>query len=331
MLSGATMLQLRPRLSALLALALPLLVAAPALAEAGRAPPRCGVNIAPRNSNLVPANLPAIAATPAPWTEGAQRVTVTGFGDIDGGYVEYGAPEAGAPRSGATAIELVKGADLSVTGGTLFVPDAPFEVGKIYRANFAVDCAGVDGTTNTSFTAGEPSPLPTTLGTVSTRAGTGSVAAEVYLDPTPELRAFLPVTKLDVTGGGAHLVAIPYGEAQLGEGNRVRIAVTTAATRVLCEPGWEGSSHIEPMRLTAHVAGAESDPPSIAFDVAIDCTKVAEPDPLATDDAATEGGCSASPDTHPPSAPAGAFAVAAVAAAMVRRRRAVRAARRSSP
>lgn len=286
-------------------------------AEAGRAPPRCGVSVAPGNSVLVPANLPAIVASPSSVAEGAQRVTVAAFGGIDG-----------TAEGTSFADEVEKTADPRVRGATLFLPKSTLPEGTTFEAGFDVDCNGIDTSTITRFATKAPSELPTTMGTLTTRAGAPPNGAEIFIDATPELLAFLPVTMFEIETRAGVIVAAQYGGAQLGEGGRIRIVSPATMPLALCEPNTEGT-HLESVSLRAHVAGAESDPPPVAFDIAIACTRAAAGTPTSTttsssadEDASDAGGCATSPGS--PSSIWLSFALGALVVVASRARRSSR-------
>lgn len=307
-------MQLRFLSSSLAAFAAVAVLGLPSLAhaEAGRAPPRCEVSVAPNNSTLVPSNIPAIVASPTARAEGFQRVTLTAF-------------DAEAGRSFADTVERVQ--DSRVPGATLFVPTATLPEGTSFEAGFTVECSGIASEPMTRFATKGPAELPTQIGSITTRAGTTVNAAQIFVDATPELLAFLPVTMFEISTRTGVVIAAGYGAAQLGEDGRV--VVSTPSTFPfpvnLCGDGAEGT-HLEDMELRAHVAGAEIDPTPVAFQMAISCqtATVAAPSTAKLDEESTDaGGCAASPDPAP--APWTAFVSGVLAVVAMRRRRAVKA------
>jgi hypothetical protein len=292
-----------------------------ARAEAGRAPPRCEVALAPRNGIVVPANVPALVATPTIFAEGAQRVTITTLVAVDGSAAGTSLASSFEPRLDTRAI-----------GATLFVATSPPPAGSMYEAVLAIDCAGVDTTSTVRFATTEPSPLPTAMGSISTRAGEAESSAEILIDATPELLAFLPVTMFEIETRLGRVVAAGYGDAQLADGKRVSVKTPPSfpyPLDTLCAERERGT-YIESMSLHAHVAGAETDPPAAAFDIAITCPRGAsQPEPSAamSDDMQAvdeDYGCATTPNAPRQTAWASFAAFALAIAAALR-------ARRSSP
>lgn len=266
-----------------------LLFAPSALAEAGRAPPRCEAMALPRYSTVVPANVPALVAMQTATAEGSQRVTLTSFAVIDG-----------APTETPSADAFERSSDGRISGVTSFAPKAPLPADTAFEATFAVDCAGIDTTTTARFTTGGPKDLPTTIGTVTTRAGDAPQGIELLVDATPELLAFLPVTMLEIETRVGFVLVASYGQAQPADGDRVRVRTPAVFPLELCAANDVGS-HVEAMSLHAHVAGATSDPPPVAFDVAIGCERPKPASVVPTSrtggapDAGDAGGCTTSP------------------------------------
>lgn len=258
------------------------LFAPAASAEAGRAPPRCEIWVTPGNGTLVPANVPALVALPTAANEGSLRVTVTSLISLD---------------DSSFAGDLDRSPDSRVPGATLFAPTATYPVGATYEAAFDANCDGIGTKEVARFAAGEPADLPTAMGTLTTRAGSTANTAELLIDPTPELRAFFPVTMFDIETRKGTVLAARYGEAKIGDGERIAVAAPGLLPLTLCEANVIGD-HVEKMSLRAHVAGAMTDPSPIAFDMTISCNV---PQPTPPESSGREGidetsGCSTAPD-----------------------------------
>jgi len=274
--------------------------------------PACITRLLP-TSNTIPANLPAfvIDDTGSPTT-----VEVT---KVSGGTNGLTLGSIDDPRVPKTKLLVPATNDL-------------LEAGATYTIAYTTKCSvsGVpDSARTSSYVAGPAVALPTTIGATANQYADGAIV----IAPSPELKAFLETTHFEVFVDGASLGTTPYGHVT-ADNLKVDLSAygvtvgytSTSAPRSVCT-----STAIEKheVRLTAHVAGADTDPSPMTFSVDVDCAKPAAvptylPDGGGDDRGATGGddtsGCSVG-GPGPLGSLASFFMVGAGLAVLGRRRR----------
>jgi MYXO-CTERM domain-containing protein len=305
---------LRPIVLSLAAVALVATILAPATAhaESGRPSPRCNVRILP-NGVTVPANLPALVVDDNSSPGLTATVTLT-------------------PSGAKPVLDLDTIADPRAPGVTLFVPKAKtsVEIGTTYSVTYTVQCSSESTPTEaaSSFTTSAEVALPTRIGAVRELAD-----GRVVITPSVELAAYMPTARFEAYIDGASVGTTRYGSAlgpdleiALGSGYvTVGSAATGGGTASLCK-GADGLEKHD-VKLSAHVAGAATDPEPLTFSLGINCSTQptgfvpdAGDDRGASGDEQGGGGCAVS-GTGSLGGIAMLFGAAAGVAVLVRRRR----------
>ncbi len=237
--------------------------------------------------------------------------------------------------------------DDRATRALLIVPSKELPLGSV-NLNWKVGCSvpsrGNEPSGITSLVVTDAAPLPTTIGTLEQ-------GKSLVLTLSPELSPFLQVVSIDIRTadkesqpfltGSYGAITNEYSKISIGySGSSLDPAGTDtyyAGRSLLYEANAgvcvsrSGSVDV-PVTITAHVAGAASDPPALTGTVSVDCDLAKRLNEEAQSSATqagsgnsttTSAGCSASPSTAP-SAGLGFFAAAFAVAAIVRRRLASR-------
>lgn len=272
--------------------------ASSARADSESPPPNCAVQVFPASLLPVPANAPALLVL-----DSSSQAVATLQGSLstaDGTVITLPAATAdGNLPAGTTDGKRSK---------ILTLP--PLKPGRTYDVAVALSCSAphtVPSTVRSRFIASEASPLPTRTGTLRTEENN---PLRFLLDPSQELAAYSTVSTLTWAVGATNQGTLrgPVDpkkisfEPLLGaacfrsDGSRLTGKTTTIVS------------------LSAHVAGATSDPQPATLDVPVDC-----PLPAQTDGSSDANrGCRVSADGRHPT-----FDFAAIALALgiaVRRR-----------
>lgn len=301
----------------ILALALP----TAARAESAAAPPSCRGIAA--DYPTVPANAPALYASP--YLIGTAPTFVLGL----------------SPNPDDAIIFTQERDTFFGPVTTLFQPSQPFQSGTSYELTATLSCDGfpVDSPeTKTTFLATEPSELPTTIGTVQVTFDETRGASHIDLTPSAELAAYQWLAAVGWRSGPSLSEVGRYGDWARGGSRRV-VEYRPDSFNALCT-GQSAGRREAPVTITAHVAGALTDPPSLTVQVPFECSNILDAGPPGTPDgsprltdagaddavdataSSTDGGCAATAKAASGTSALGLVSLAL--AALGRRRRARR-------
>lgn len=259
-------------LVALLSSAALVTLALPASATTEAPSPRCGVRVLPSAITTIPANAPALLFLDD--SHAAVATVSSWLATPDG---------EGVSLPGPTTDAL----------GTPIIPLTPgLEAGRTYDLRVAMQCS-VPSTVPVQvsrFVGAEAMALPTLVGSLRSSAGTDMATIEV--EPSRELAAYLPVSivTLSVNGIVQHRVVGATDPTTLSLDTQTAGACRDSATGEL-----RGGIGTADVTVTAHVAGAASDPRPATTRILVDCDAIASrlapsPEPAG----GSSGGCSAS-------------------------------------
>jgi hypothetical protein len=249
------------------------------------------LKLAPADGVVIPANAPGVVADSA-W---GSTVPMLELFDSRGVSV--------ASETSATEDPLVLGLEHSLTPGETYQVRAESQclLGNSSELDGFADSEELSFT----FGVGDPSPLPTTTGSVTVtyeaivgRAQFPSgpegyiVGAQLAVTPSPELVPFLPVTSFTTTIDGVHWATSTYGRGveagtlvMHGEvfGSYTSDLVSGAEDYSVIHAGCPGSVRFSTchsgnapsgkhhVQIQAHVAGAIVDPAPIDVDIDLVC------------------------------------------------------------
>lgn len=240
----------------------------------------------------VPSNAPAIPVSLFAYFP-ADSDSVPGTQLLDGSNAKLSAPLIVDSKGGGNGEGFTN---------FLFVPDAPLKEGSGYHLGFPECSSDPRDEPSPRFNVGPQVSLPTVAGSVvggplvDARLidATGfdacigvvsadeendihqgvikAVAVELKLTPSPELRAFAPLTQFTVFIDGTSARYLSYGRAKT-DGN----ALVVGAVRVNCDSNQAYAKHgdttpgTHTVSVLAHVAGATSDPPLVTTTITLTC------------------------------------------------------------
>jgi hypothetical protein len=189
----------------------------------------------------------------------------------------------------------IEGSPISSQRLFYLVPKGPLVAGKRYRLQFAQTCTSQQpasgiGTAEQTFTAGPSSDLPRTIGTVkgvSHRIGPRTVSSinppgqcfptaqvtaaisRIEIDPSPELRALLATTRLQLRRGSDEVATLAQPNPAAGAPLVFEVHSTCASSDPGADRGLPAGTH----RLTVHAStwGVMVPPEPLAVDVSLDC------------------------------------------------------------
>jgi hypothetical protein len=287
---------------------------AAALGRPARAcsPPACGSGrVIPVEGSVVPASVPALLYIPY-FREGSPPVDASGFRLLD---------------------DTGRAVDVTITasGGTFLVaPRVSLIAGRRYRVQYPQTCTAAlptqIGSAEQSFTAGPATALPTTTGTVAAvhyRTGPRRVwsgkspglcsdsseviaaVARVEIDPSPELRALLPISHIRVRAGTTEVAALAQPQLAPSAPLSFEVFTTCITDDRFAAPGLPVGTHR--LEILTETFGVPAAPAPLSVEVTLDCA-------AAADGGAPEAGADASAETGPMDT-GGADAGAAEAAA----------------
>lgn len=202
-----------------------------------------------------------------------------------------------ASGSGTVASHAIQ--DPFWSAGKLLVPDAPLVNGKGYSLTYNETCTSAGGmqpasATIVPFTAIASVAVPTAMGilksdtpvigplSVGTSSGSCSTSIQaasiaIRLVPSPGLAAFAPVTAYRIRVDGTEWGTVFYGSAPMAVDDSAEIEV--ASLYAACgsraaenDNGLTLGTH--QVDVTAHVAGAPSDPPAQSLALTFSCDGV---------------------------------------------------------
>lgn len=268
-------------------------VSLPAAAHAESAPPRprCSAQLAPSFEQIIPLNAPSLVLL---------RHDSAGLESTISNISLSPAP---------TPITFEQVADPRQEGATLLLPSRALAGAAEYTLTGDIDCKGAStGLTDSSFSGnfktGASVQLPTITEIATVRVLDGEFpASEILIAASPELVAYLPLTRFDAYVAGALWSSVDYGNVVADRGvialqlDRDQLAPGTTG-RNLCPEGETGVTTVE-IEIRPHVAGAETDPRPVSAAVPIDCRSyersrsndAGPDDPGANSTASGTGGC----------------------------------------
>jgi hypothetical protein len=269
--------------------------------------PDCNVETAPNgDQSQVPSNAPAVIVRANPFRATFALSSV----ELDG------------PEPITTALTR----DPEVPDQYLVVLSHELVAQSVYTLTYASRCTADDGSevratsVQPSFRAGPATSLPTSVGTVTVKqARSGSpLTTTLALTLTPELTAYLPVTRFTLVSDGHAWSPSKYG-ALSTEGASATLDYTVdtgcfSSSSTLCimeldsptpSPTSQGgvctttsTAQWVQFELHAHVAGAASDPTPLAFEAPIDCSGGTPPS-SASSSRTLHPGCRIGPEGAP--------------------------------
>lgn len=274
------------------------------------------------------------------------------------------APATDAGVEGVTLWSDGQQVPLTITeqsyAGQILAPSIPLTAGSQYELHYVEQCPDSPSyplepasiPVVQEFTAGPPRPSPTAVGTVAVKSrsketltvltSSGSctttlLAGVVNLELTfdESIKPFLPTTKLITRVDGNEWSSTQYGvdegtlstqpQATYGRRYNLIFGACQAPAQSGDDVGLTMGKHT--VELSAHVAGAQTDPAPVSIEVDLTCDQVpSTPDGGAADASGTaESGSSEDTGCHAASAPGGASWWTALmlmgAVALLRRRR----------
>jgi hypothetical protein len=273
--------------------------------------PACNVETAPKdesNESPVPSNAPAVVVRANPFRASFALLSV----ELDG----------------AVPITTALTRDPDVSDQYLVVLSHELAAQSVYTLTYASRCTADDGSevrapsVQSVFRTGAVTSLPTSVGTVTVKQATSGspLATTIALTLTPELTAYLPVTRFTLVSDGHAWPPSKYG-AFATEGASATLDYTLdtgcfSSSSTLCimeldsptpsatsQGGvctTKSTAQSVQFELHAHVAGAASDPAPLAFEAPIDCSGGAPP--LSATSSGTSGlhrGCQLGRDGAP--------------------------------
>jgi uncharacterized protein (TIGR03382 family) len=282
------------RLLSVVVVAASIVVATPAAATSEATPPHCYVESFPSAITTIPANAPALLLRDA---------SVDAIATVTGQLMK-----ADGATTQLTAINDRR--------ETLVLPLGGLEAGRGYDLLVAIQCSVPNpGATPPSvrIVASEPVPLPSQVGTL--RMSGSAFDTTVIVDPSPELKAYLPVSVMTLTLDGAFDSVPLFGPAY----PTVTFAAVLGNTCRGPDGILRGGKRTANLSVSAHVAGAATDPEPATLNQEVDCDEQigrfasSSPAPTQSD------GCSASAHHHAAIAPY--LLLAVLSALLIRRRR----------
>ena len=270
----------------------------------------CGEDAAPFPGVTVPANAPALvqytAYNPSWGSKPPPRARLLG---PDGAEI----PLASRAEMAASPLQ-------ALVPERLLTPGTPLQPGA---HTLVYGGCQADQETRNVFTVGPAAPLPTRIGAIRLQAqpvealeanwvsGCGWTAqassVQIVLEPSPELQAFLPLARFTLTVDGTVWETSAYGSDRVSNPTDPA-AVSLLRPYTFCDPrfgagadggraggGSTASGSIPPGRhraeLSVHIAGADQDPPPLAFELVTTCGDVPDGRQAANGGA---GGCAVS-------------------------------------